>query len=771
MEYHFDEYHVSTDQQILVKGKETIPLGTKVYYLLLVLVENAGQVLSKDQIIDVVWPGQIVTDTALVKQILRLRKILDDQQREIPFIETHRGVGYRFTVAIDVIENNTGSVATVGRNRINKRAMGMILALVVLLFWYFAQSWFGPDPGPTPQLEGEQVITLAFLPSTNKQDWLNRGGLDYLADLLGEHELINTINPQPEWYTAESPEELAIELTTHKNIHYSCLIDIRETARGYSLEARLRTDTEVISTSTFEDETLRGVFNQTDQWINTHLSVRDHLSTQPPQLPLTLDRYALESYLQGIYELEVTNDKRKAMDYFQAAVNKDPEFLAAWIKLGGTKVDVADYEKAISISKTLLARKDVQTQPKMLLQLRYLTAQVYARLLDHELAAEYANLAVETLDSVEDPYLRINVLRSLTLLAQVQKEWEKAETYMLQCLAVANEHYPLPNALAEFHSSLANIYQQQRKLEKMKIQAEIALSLYEETNNVNGMMWSFARLSRYYLVTGRFDEGLLITSRAEPYLDQSTRPDAVVKYLESAASMANLRGMFNKSQDYIVRAQLLAQQTGNNIYLYNAEFLKLHRLYVQNRFEQSMNQIGTMIADLGDDTHYKIIEIFVMQVAVLVSSRFEPPAETERRLQELVQKYPDRIKQFSIELMRPQGHLAINQGRVKEGLELLRQSEQGERDRNDTHVANYIGYEILEVLLEHPELEYRDTMTRLEGNTDYDYPFFKLKAQFMAREGRFLEAVMLMRENKLRANQLWKAEDQLLLEQFQQQSG
>ena len=113
-------------------------------------------------------------------------------------------------------------------------------------------------------------------------------------------------------------------------------------------------------------------------------------------------------------------------------------------------------------------------------------------------------------------------------------------------------------------------------------------------------MYGFAFLSRYYLTTARFDEGVLITSRAEPYLDQTTRPDAVASYLESATTILNLRGLFDKSQDYIVRAQGLAQQTGNKFYVYTADFLKLHRLYVQNRFEQGMNQITTMIKEFGD---------------------------------------------------------------------------------------------------------------------------------------------------------------------------
>lgn len=770
MEYQFREYRVSDDQQILFRGTEAIQLGTKIYYLLLVFVENAGQILSKDQIIDSVWPGQIVTDAALVKQILRLRKILDDPAREIPFIETHRSVGYRFTPPVDRLEKSTLSTPPARDSQAGRWLWLTGLVAFAVLIWTLSQTGKQSNPDLNEQSNEPQTVTLAVMPSTGRQDWLNRGGLDYLADLLSENDLIHTINPEPDWYSAESPEELAIDLTTHKKIQYSCLIEIEKTTTGYRLEAKLRSDTEVMATTSLEDETLTGVFDKTDKWINTHLFVHDQVSTQIAEVGLTEDRYALESYLQGVYELEVTNNKKKAMEYFQAAVNKDPDFFSAWIRLGETKIDVADYDKAISISNTLLLRGDVQVQPRLVLKLRYLIARAYASLLDYERAAEYASLTGESLEQVDDPYLRIDVYRSLSLLAQMQRQWDTAAAYMFMSIDLANEHYPLPNTLGDFHSKLAWIYEQQRKFDLMKEQIDIALVLYEETNNVNGIMYCFNRLARYYIITNRFDEGVLLTSRADPYLDQTTRPDTLAYFLETATMLLNLRGLFDKSQTYILRVQALAAQTGNRFYMYTAEFLKLHRLYVQNRFEQSLNQVGAMIKQFKNDPQFSAVEKFVLQLGVLISSRCETPSETEQRIQYLEEHYPAILTDYVKEVKRAKGHLAVNQGQVDEGLELLRQSEKAERENKDTHLANYVAFEILEVLLDHPELEYQSTLNRVEANTHYDYLFFKLKAQFLAREGRFLEAAMLMQENKLKANQLWKPEDQLLLEQFQQKS-
>lgn len=768
MEFKFDEFRVSEDQQVLVRAGEAQPIGTRIYYLLLVFVKNAGQVLSKDQIIETVWPRQIVTDAALAKQILRLRKILKDQDRRLPFIETHRGVGYRFTAAVQTVENNQASTARVQKRHHTGWYVFTGLATLGLLLWQLSRVSENPAKPLHQQTSTTPPIVLAILPSGNNAEWLNRGGLDYFAELLTRNELINAINPEPEWYTLMAPEKFAIELTTHKNINYSCIIDIRETGSGYQIQAKLRTDSEIISTIILESATLKGVFTEANRWIMAHLGVREQLSVQQHEPALTDDSYALESYLQGIYELSVDDDKNKALEYFQAAVNKDPDFYAAWLRLGKANLDVTNYEKAISIAKTLLARDDVQSRPDLVLQFRYLTALAHARMLNFEEAAQYASLANGSLDQTDNPFLKMRALESLELLAEVQKNWRQAEIYQRQILIIAEEYYPLPNFMAGHHAHLAGILEKNKQPEEMKRQLELALTLYEETNNANGMIYAFITLAKFYLNTGRYDEGLLVASRAEPYLDLTTQPNSAANFMIVTGSMLNLRGMFADSEEYDNRMRALSEKTGNSFFLYVVEFLKLHRLYVQNRFEDAMKQVQIIHKEFRGDSMFPVMEPYVMNLGVLMSSRYESPDQTERRIEEMTEKFPAAMTRYKIELDRARGHLAVNKGLVSDGLSLLRQSEQAERDRGDNHLGNYTGFEILEILLNNPKMPYKETLARLEANTRYDYLLFKLKSQFLAREGEYIKAAMLMRENKLKANQLWKAEDQLLLEEYQQ---
>jgi len=73
-----------------------VPVGTRALDILGVLIERAGDLVSKDEIMQVVWPETVVEDGNLTVQISALRRILDDGRPEGSAIQTIPGRGYRF---------------------------------------------------------------------------------------------------------------------------------------------------------------------------------------------------------------------------------------------------------------------------------------------------------------------------------------------------------------------------------------------------------------------------------------------------------------------------------------------------------------------------------------------------------------------------------------------------------------------------------------------------------------------------------------------------
>ena len=93
-EFCFGRYRLHPVQGLKCSGRE-VRVTPKSLALLALLARRAGEVVTKEELFRVVWPGTVVSDAALATCIRELRQALDDDARHPRFIETVRGVGFR----------------------------------------------------------------------------------------------------------------------------------------------------------------------------------------------------------------------------------------------------------------------------------------------------------------------------------------------------------------------------------------------------------------------------------------------------------------------------------------------------------------------------------------------------------------------------------------------------------------------------------------------------------------------------------------------------
>jgi DNA-binding winged helix-turn-helix (wHTH) protein len=92
----FDTFVLDLDQRRLFKSGVEIRLQPKSFELLRVLVEARPKVLSKDDILEAVWPGTFVGENSLATVVRDLRNALSDDAQEPRYIRTAFGFGYGF---------------------------------------------------------------------------------------------------------------------------------------------------------------------------------------------------------------------------------------------------------------------------------------------------------------------------------------------------------------------------------------------------------------------------------------------------------------------------------------------------------------------------------------------------------------------------------------------------------------------------------------------------------------------------------------------------
>ena len=112
----FEDFALDIAASELSRAGATVPIEPQVFDLLVLLAQNHDRVVTKDEIIETVWNGRIVSDGAISTRINALRRALGDDGTDQRLIKTIHGRGFRFGVSPDVAirEPNAPTPANAG---------------------------------------------------------------------------------------------------------------------------------------------------------------------------------------------------------------------------------------------------------------------------------------------------------------------------------------------------------------------------------------------------------------------------------------------------------------------------------------------------------------------------------------------------------------------------------------------------------------------------------------------------------------------------------
>lgn len=101
MIYRFDEFSIDSGLYQLSRQDKVLPIEPLAFDLLVYLIQNRARVVGRDELLDNLWPGKVVTDSALAARMKDARRALGDSGELQHFIKTVHGRGYQFVADID----------------------------------------------------------------------------------------------------------------------------------------------------------------------------------------------------------------------------------------------------------------------------------------------------------------------------------------------------------------------------------------------------------------------------------------------------------------------------------------------------------------------------------------------------------------------------------------------------------------------------------------------------------------------------------------------
>jgi TolB-like protein/DNA-binding winged helix-turn-helix (wHTH) protein/Tfp pilus assembly protein PilF len=354
--YEFGPFRLDPLKRRLWRDGEPVRLTPKAFDLLLVLVEDAGRTIEKDELLEKVWPGIAVEDNNLNQNITTLRKSLGDSRKESQYIVTIPGLGYRFVADVTKLsENLTQSTDTAVERNAEENAGALdvsrpapagrafryfSLAIVPLIVVALVYALFTREKRPKLAISSIMVLPLENLSGNPAEEYFADGITDALignlANLRGLHVISRTSSMHYKG-TKKSLPEIAREIDVDAVVEGT----VQRSGDQILIRAQLihaATDRHLWVRDYKRD--IRDVLDlQSDiaQSIAREVQIQ---MTPAEQARLTSTRpiapRAFDHYLQGRYlywNKRTEENLNKAIEHLQSAIKEDPSYAAAYVGL------------------------------------------------------------------------------------------------------------------------------------------------------------------------------------------------------------------------------------------------------------------------------------------------------------------------------------------------------------------------------------------------------------------------------------------------------
>ena len=354
--FEFGSFRLNPAERLLLRDQASVHLPPKAFDALLVLVENRGHLLEKDELLRRVWPDTFVEESNLAQHISLLRKALQDGEDGPRYIETVPRRGYRFIAEV----RELGGIATDTKvssgptpsppsgvpesvrpqYRFSTLTYAIAAPALLLLVFILTLPVWKPhrSSGPAP-IQSLAVLPLQNLSADPAQEYFADGMTEALITDLAKIHGLKVISRTSIMQYKDSHERLpqiARELGVDGVIE-GAVLRSGDRVRITAQLVRGATDQHIWAESyerdlrdlvTLQDEVSRSIAEQ----------IQKEIAPRAPQelaIFAAVSPKAREDYLKGRYfwNLRSQAGYLKAVDYFQAAVAEDPQYAQAYAGL------------------------------------------------------------------------------------------------------------------------------------------------------------------------------------------------------------------------------------------------------------------------------------------------------------------------------------------------------------------------------------------------------------------------------------------------------
>lgn len=759
MNYHFSGYNYDTEQKILKHGSQIVELTKKNHTLITYLLSHPKQLISREELIDHVWQGRVVTNNTIDQCILKLRKALNEFHAD-DYIESVYGQGIRFLPIIKLQKTET----TTAPKRNNQFAwMGFsVLALAIIVgYWLLPKHDYDAIEALNNTITSQQNSQAALPIKSSKDDWLLYGGSSYLGYLLHLHPHVDLQKIHRNKAEKDLKPNLVLDLLRKDQSKQTLKIILKQLPaneiNSYQAHLNLKDKAENIANIQINASQLTDLFPQIAKWVaqldvseaSEHIvdqhSVDQHIFTQHES--------AMQNYFLGLTE-QIMGDSQVALKYFNTAIDLDPDFKVAWYEMAIATSKQGDAKKAISILNAIDSKDQWMTY-----RMAIAKAINYGILKDINAAIKSYEVALQIAEADKDTFKMTVVYTNQAMLYSNLKQYEQAEQLLLKAIK-HTDMVSNPNLYGSIMHSYTKVANHMNNLPLAIEKSKSAIEAYQLSGNLRYQMHSKTRLAGLLFDSNEFNQAELLVKESLSYANQLNNRASVSGNRNKLAMIYQSTGRFNLALEQWLA--VIALNTELNNLEYNTQVY--HWLMSLHLTAHNANQ-ATIILDLmqqlvnenpESDWQLELNEVSLM------FALYQQDSKTARQLiEQMASSSLEKLLVYQADFARLIGDKTLAETHYLDAAEIL--TKQG------------IPYQLTEVLNRLSDLYLTYDTHKLAGNLNrtsrlkpFIYPYQKYQAQAAKAAGNHIKALSMMEELKLKAGDFWQYQDQLLLESMQE---
>jgi TolB-like protein len=347
LDFRFDEFEIDLGQQELRRSGQVVRIEPQVFELLVHLVRNSHRIISKEELIEAVWQGRVISETALSSCVSAARRAIGDSGKEQRRIRTASKRGFRFVGSLDDI---TPPQTLLADSAVSVQESPAAIAVALM------------QQAAAPALALPDKPSIAVLPFQNMSGDPEQ---EYFADGLTE-DIITGLSRQRWFFVIARNSSFAFK---------SEAVDVRKVASQlgvrYVLEGSVRKVADRVRVTGQLIDAAHGIHLWADKYdreLENIFELQDEITNRVigsvlPQIlaaeaarirrkpPQSLDAWDLVMQALPHMWRVSAEDQRRAQDFLRQAISLDAEYAHAHALMGWAYVSLFNLDARAPISE------------------------------------------------------------------------------------------------------------------------------------------------------------------------------------------------------------------------------------------------------------------------------------------------------------------------------------------------------------------------------------------------------------------------------------